>query len=385
MSKNDAERRSCLAYNRDRPQRENMTAHIYIIKDGDKAKIGKSSNLERRLPAYKTHNPNHEVFRTYPCSAEQAHRIELFIKQAFKDKIAGQGKEWFSVSAEEMDRFVRSLLEISSAASDAMPSLHGVNLTLEANELLGKILAAVEKRENSLPLKERFAEMFAKEFRLGIPLHNLPKDLLAREYPRVDLNHSAKPSESDLLKKAVTSVLSHPHSDHCWNFFHLLKLSSGRSVAVCTAEVSMPYMEALRGDAEKEVFNHAKEIGMWVTFHHDWSWWYPGKTSLILWQPKTPVSQMLAGWSKSFKKWVMERREILKFEDYEDSVALLNAIEDVCDDKHFPLEFESYEDLQETYLGPFWHFMSDEQMVDHEYGNDMAKAMKFLVGRWMNN
>lgn len=359
-----------------------MTAHIYIIKDGAKTKIGKSSNLERRLPAYKTHNPNHEVYRTYPCSPEQAHRIELFIKQAFKDKLAGQGKEWFSIPAEEMDRFVRVLLETSSTASDAMPSLHGVKLTVEADELLGKIHVAVEKGANSLPLKEQLAEIFGKAFGLGIPRHRLPEDLLAREYLFVDLRHSAGPLESSLVMEAVTKVPSFPHSDHCWHFFHLLKLSSGHAIAVCTAKISMPYMERLEGDVEREIFNHAKELGLWATFHHDWSWWYPGKTALILWQRKTPVSQLLSQWERSFRKWVMERRGVLKFEDYPDEDALLRTIEDVCDDKHFPLEFESYEELQEKYLGPFWHFLNTAQMADHEWEDDRALAMKFLVEVW---
>lgn len=359
-----------------------MTAHIYIIKDGDKTKIGKSTNLERRLPAYKTHNPNHEVFKTYPCSEEQAHRIELFIKQTFKDKLAGQGKEWFSVPAEEIDHLVCSLLETAPGVSNAMPSLHGVKLTLEADELLGKIHQAVVKGEKSQTLKDRFAELFGKAFGLGIPRHKLPDNLLAREYLFVDLNHSSVPQESELVRKAVTSVPSFPHSDHCWHFFHLLKLSSGHSLAVCTAEVSMPYLEKLRGDAEKQVFNHAKELGLWATFHHDWSWWYPTKTALILYQRKTPVSQVMTRWDKSFRKWVMERREVLRFEDRDDADALLRAIEDVCDDKHFPLEFKSYEELQENYLGPFWHFLSDAQMADHEWEDDRALAMKFLVGRW---
>lgn len=359
-----------------------MTSHIYIIKDGDKTKIGKSTNLERRLPAYKTHNPNHEVFRTYPCPEAQAHSIELFIKQTYKDKIAGQGKEWFSVPAEEIDNLVCSLLVTTPGASDAMPSLHGVKLTAEADELLGKIHQAVVKGDKSQQLKDRFAEMFGKAFGLGTPRHKLPEELLAREYPRVDLNHSASPFESSLVREAVNKVKSHPHSDHCWNFFHLLKLSSGHAIAVCTAEVSMPYMEALKGNAEKEVFNHAKELGLWATFHHDWSWWYPGKTSLILWQPKTPVSQLLSRWDKSFRKWVMERKEVLKFEDYAEPDALLRAIEDVCDDKHFPLEFKNYEELHEKYLGPFWGFMSDAQMDDHEWEDDRALAMRFLFGRW---
>jgi hypothetical protein len=134
---------------------------------------------------------------------------------------------------------------------------------------------------------------------------------------------------------------------------------------------------------ERELFKYAKELGLWATFHHDWSWWYPTKTALILWQPKTSVSQLMTRWDKSFRKWVMERREVLRFEDHRDADALLKAIEDVCDDKHFPLEFKNYEDLQEMYLGPFWHFLSDEQLAEHEWDSDRSLAMKFLVELWM--
>ena len=78
----------------------------------------------------------------------------------------------------------------------------------------------------------------------------------------------------------------------------------------------------------------------------------------------------------------MERKGVLKFDDTEDVEALQRAIEDVCDDKHFPLEFKDYSDLQEKYLGPFHHFLSEEQMKDHDYEDDRALAMKFLVGLW---
>ena len=361
-----------------------MSGHIYIIKDGGKTKIGISTNLERRLPAYKTHNPNHEVFKTYSCAIDEAKRIELFIKQAFKDKLTGQGKEWFSVSAEEVDKYVCSLLETSSTStiSDAMPSLHGVKLTQDAETLLNSIYEAIHSsgKIKSQPLKEQFAELFSKAFKLGIPYHKLPDDLIQREYLYVDLNHAT--NNSNLVHKAVISVPSMPHDDHCFYFFHILKLSSGHSLATCTAKVSMPYMERLTGNAEKEIFNHAKELGLWATFHHDWSWWYPTKTALILYQPKTPVSQILRQWDKSFRKWVMERREVLKYEDYKDRYLLERIIEDVCDDKHFPLDFKDYSDLQEKYLGPYRHFMSDEQMAGNEYEDDNATAMKFLVGLW---
>lgn len=358
-----------------------MTAHIYIIKDGANTKIGISTNLARRLPAYKTHNPNHEVYKTYPCSHDEAKRIELFIKQAFKEKLIGQGKEWFSVPAEDIDKYVFQLLAASSPISDALPSLHGVSMTEEASSLLEKILEAVQKGSvNILPLKEQFAELFAKSFKLGIPKHKLPDDLLAREYLFVDLNYCDK--NSHLVHKAVTSAPSLPHSDHCWYFFHLLKLSSGASIAVCTAEVSMPYMAALGSGEEKEIYNHAKDLGLYATFHHDWSWWYPTETALILYQPKTPISLKLRQWEKSFRKWVIERRLILKHEDHEDALALENTIEDIADDKHFPLIFENYDDLQEIYLGKYWNFLSDEQIQDFEYDGDRERSMRFLVKKW---
>jgi hypothetical protein len=359
-----------------------MTAHIYIIKDGDKTKIGKSTNLERRLPAYKTHNPNHEVYKTYPCTAEQAHSVELFIKQAMRDRLAGQGRERFSVPAVAIDRLVCTLLDASPGVSDTMPALHGVKVSHDADGLLGRILAAVQKGEPSQEMKDRLSEMFGRAFGLGIPRHKLPDDVLAREYLTVDLNHSADPRESEAVRKAVRSNEPFPHSDHCWHFFHLLRLSSGHNLAVCTAVVSMPYMEALGHDGERRVFNHAKELGLWATFHHDWSWWYPSKTALILFQRKTPVSQLMTQWEGSFRKWVMERREVLRFEDHGDSDALLRIIEDVCDDKHFPLSFRDYGDLWERYLGPFWHFLSAAKIEEDGWDDDRVEAMRFLIGKW---
>lgn len=360
-----------------------MSAHIYIIRDGDQTKIGMSTNLERRLPAYKTHNPNYELVKTYPCQESDARRIELVIKQAFKDRLTGHGKEWFSVPAEEIDRFVRSLLEASASVSDAMPSLHGVSLTDEAERLLDEIHKAVIKGENSLPLKERFADVFCKAFGLGVPLHRLPDNVLFREYLSVDLDHSAEPT-SKLVRDAAANGPSFPYSDHCWHFFHLLRLSSGHALAVSTAFVSMPYKEALKGNAEHDLFKYGKELGLWVTFHHDWSWWYPSKTALILWQPKTRIDQMMAKWERSFRKWVIERREVLRFESYEDSIALRRAIDDVCDDKLFPLDFTAYEELREKYLGPFRGIASDEKMADEEWEDDRALAMRFLVEQWRN-
>lgn len=363
-----------------------MTAHIYIIKSGAHTKIGISTNLEKRLPAYKTANADFEVYKTHPCTLEEAKRIELFIKQAFKEKLAGQGQEWFSVPAEEINRYVCNLLDVTATATPEIPrSLREVPLSHEADVLLGKIHQAIYAREPGLQLlKEQFGELFGKAFGLGTPYHKLPQDLLAREYLDVDLNHSASPYESELVMRSVTSSQAFPNSDHCWYYFHQVKLASGPGLAICTAEVSMPYLKALGRNAEKEIFAYAKELGLYATFHHNWSWHSPGQTALILYQPKSSISQKLRQWDTSFRKWVIERQEVLKFEDYADESTLARTIEDVCDDKHFPLEFEDYKDLQQRYLGPFRSFL-DESRIEDGWDDGRGDAMMFLIKLWREN
>lgn len=363
-----------------------MPWHLYIIADGGNTKIGISSNLERRLPAYKTHNPNYgEPYKTYPCSEADARRVESAIKAIFKDKLTGGGKERFAVDAEEINRYVCTLLD-KTTGTDCPPALHGVRVTDEATELLNEIDKAADTRDPKLfSLKQRFAEVFAKAFSLGIPQHRLPEDLLFRETFYVDLNHAAGP-ESSLVREAVTRTPSEPYSDHVWGFYHLLKLSSGDSIAVCTAKVSMPYLARLSPDAEKEVFAYAKELGLHATFHPEWSWHYPNKTGLILYQPKTPFAQKIRQWDQSYRKWVIERQGALRFEDYPDTQALTYAIEDICDDRTLPLDAHNYDELHQRYLGPYFGFCAvgqDAYGDDEEGSSDSRRdAHVFLINKW---
>jgi len=64
---------------------------IYIIKSGDKIKIGKTSNMDKRLMAYKTHNPDIHLVKTYDYDDS----LEQYLHNYYKEyRVTG---EWFDI------------------------------------------------------------------------------------------------------------------------------------------------------------------------------------------------------------------------------------------------------------------------------------------------
>jgi hypothetical protein len=351
-------------------------ATIYIMADGFNTKIGITTDFDKRMASYVTHNPTARLFKSYSGPLEDAKRVELTIKTAFKDKLSSKSKEWFDVSQNTIDRYVSTLL-YTPIEDEMLPTMHGVRVSNDAHELLNKISIAIEKREKFDTLKEQVSEIFALKFNLGIPEHKLPEDVLIKDNIAVDLNHCNPKSE--IAKDGIrTNHPKLPFDDHEYRFFHLNKLSSGHYVAFCSAKVSMPYLEAIekREDKDKVIYS-ANDLGWNVTFHPDWSWWYPNKTALIVYQPKTPIANKLAMFDKSFRKWVVERLEILKNELYPNREDLEKVIEDLAYDNTFPLDVNSFEELCERYLSPF--FSID---VDDEYDEWLKSAYRYLFERW---
>lgn len=294
-----------------------MTGHIYILTDGINTKIGITIDLDKRMSSYRTHNPNFQTFKIYPCDIEEAKRIETVIKQIFKDKLSSSAKEWFAVRPETINRYVSVMLE-KATETDVTPAMHGVRLTNEAFELKAKILNALAKHkghsDGTHAFKDAMAELFASRFGLGIPAHKLPEDIVSRDALGVDIAHCDQ--KAPLAIKGVReNYVQMPNDDHSENFYHLVRLASGHYIAVCTARVSMPYLERIDGKKE-EIIAAAKQVGWYATFHHDWSWYYPDKSGLVIFQKKTPVQKLLSQWDSSFQKWVIERAEILKQENY---------------------------------------------------------------------
>lgn len=355
-----------------------MTFHIYILTDGVNTKIGITIDLAKRMASYNTHNATIQLVKKYPCAQDEAKRIETAIKSIFKDQLTGKGKEWFSVNPDVVDRYVSNLLE-KPLSETLLPSLHGAKLTAVADDLKEEILKHVQAGNKYAQLKQQFAELFATKLSLGIAEHKLPENVIIKDNLSIDIHHCIHPSQSLIVKKAVTNnYICMPCEDHVWRFFNLVKLASGHYIVVCTAKVSMPYIERLEKEgAETEVVEFANALGLYATFHHEWSWHYPNKTGLILYQPKTPFPQTLKHWDKSFRKWIIERQEVLKYESFPDRDILAKTIEDIAHDNSFPLDIQTYPELCQKYFSPFLGFATSD-----EYPHWQKEAHTFLLEKW---
>lgn len=361
------------------------TGHIYILTDGSNTKIGITTSFDTRMASYKTHNATAQLFKQYQCPIDEAKRIESTIKSVFKANITGQGKEWFAVPAETIDRYVATLLE-KPTKTTVTPGMHGVRLTATANELLARLDKQLssqvkEERYKAPATKELMAEHFATAFGLGIPQHKLPDEHLVvfKEWPGVDIQHSASPDDSEKVWKGVRdNRITFPYDDHVWSFYHLLRLDTGHFIALCTSRVSMPYIKAVEAPEKvRDIVDTANEYGWYCTAHHEWSWHSPGNSALFLFQPKTPVQTRINAWEGSFRKWVIERQELLKLERYSVPEDLANRIEDIAGDKTFPLDVQSFEELCECYLGPCRNIRPG--LEDNEW---MEEPFRLLFEKW---
>ena len=266
--------------------------------------------------------------------------------------------------------------------NSVLPSGHGVRLTPTAAELQETILQQIESENINEQMKKgasknAMAEHFANCFSLGIPEHKLPDALIVfKDSESVDKDNCKSPKISLSVKIAVEhNFISFPQDDNVWHFYHLVRLATGHFIAICTARVSMPFLEAIKEkDIIQKIADLANDFGWTCTVHHDWSWYYPEKTGLLLFQPKTPVATILRSWENSFRKWVIERKELLKFEPFEDKRCLEKAIGDTVFDNTFPLDINSYEELCDKYFEPFLSIEENDFFLKDAY--------KFLIGKW---
>ncbi len=360
-----------------------MSGHIYILTDGTSTKIGITTNFDRRMSSYKTHNPNAQLFKSYPCSIDEAKKIETAIKHVFRNALASESKEWFSVGPEEVDWYVSTLL-LKPSNKGAFPSLHGVPLSNKAYDLKRDISTSIKANgdtERSIIERNKaaFSELFAERFSLGLPEHNLPNDaIVVKDGPCIDTRHCAPPERSLAVVDAIrANSINLPHDDHAWRFFNLAKLGSGYFVAICTAVASMPYLKAFKNETRQEIVSLAGEFGWHCTFHNDWSWHYPEETALIVYQPKTPTTELMRLWDGSFRKWVIERRESLKLECFHDTEKLESAIYNIVHDNTFPLSVNSYAGFCDDYLRRFLWVTDDDS---DEFW--LKSAYEFLYGKW---
>lgn len=360
-----------------------MSGHLYILTDGTNTKIGITISLDKRMSSYKTHNPTFYTYKVYECPIEEAKKVEATIKHHFKDKLSGAAKEWFVVSAEEVDRLASALLK-SNQSQSLHPAMHAVGLTGEAYETKEKLVDAFKKTgglndDTTRPLKERMAELLASSFKLGIPDHRLPQDIIGKDPLLVDLNCADKksPEVIDAVKKNYVALTC---GDHYYRFYTLIELNTGHSYAICTGMVSMPYLNTINGK-ENKIIKQANELGLNALFHHEWSWHQPNETGLIIYMSKTPIATTVDRFDKSFRKWVIERSKLLEqtvFDTDKERETYLQTIRDICRDATFPLEVKSAKELYDSYIEPFWWYA-------YEDNHFMQSSYERLFEMWMSS
>lgn len=358
-----------------------MSGHIYILTDGVNTKIGITVSLDKRMSSYNTHNPNFYNYKTYACDIEEAKKIESVIKLYFKDRLTGISKEWFEVNPEEINSIVLAFLQ-KPVEEAITPAMHGIRLPEKGYELKEKILEAVKdkkiKAEEFYGRKESFMEFFASSYKLGIPSHRLPQDIVLKDGLGVDLGSCDK--GSSVAREGIKSgYVKLPYDDHVQEFYHLVKLASGSFVAICTSKVSMPYLKAIEGK-KNEIIEAASQAGLYAFFLHDWSWHYPNETGLILYVQKTPVHTRIGNFENSLRKWVIERSKLLEQEKFEDKETLEKTIYDLSRDDTFPLDVKSCEELYKNYMGPFWGYWWESE--DPHF---MKDAYSFIFDKWKSS
>ncbi len=387
-----------------------MMHTLYIIHDRSKTKVGITSrDLSKRLKEYNTHNAHWELVESFNVDAKTAKHIESTVKHFYKArKSSGGGDEWFDIPPDEIAALIRNLLATNNhAPSSGTPILHEIrpnSAVQDAQSALRTILhvlhgsTSVQEnsqkptkdelatlREKKQSLQNKIREGFSKAFALGLHRDMLDNYRIAGiSICPPNLKHVSNPS-LDAVREAIwrgQGRIEPPYFDHADLFYHLAPLSTGANYAFCSAITFQPYVEI---DSDRwmcmrtEISSYAEDVGWIATEHPEWSWYFPEKTTLFLLQPKTPARETARQFNSSFKRFVIEhakKYQLKKIPRIED--VLQQIIYDDC----FPLDVESFDQLNGAYLYKFRQMrLDDEEPEDKE----LIEVYELLFDEWLKN
>jgi hypothetical protein len=340
-----------------------MHQTIYILRDGNKTKIGQTQDWGKRANAYNTHNPNYLLHKKYECSCEQAQNIEKKIKLIFKDERSGLGQEWFNVEAHVVESIVDGILGINPSSSDKHVA-HRVPINRLAEDLMVELKKEAKKNDlytdKATALKEKLQEHFSKALNLGIPFHKLPTNVIHEEELSIDPIHCDRKNER-YDKTFNDNYIQIHQKDHASNFYEVFTLATGHSICIATAMLTMPYGSKTSEEDQQKHIQAASDLGLTVSFRDEWSWHNPGSTGLILYQMKTPRADYRKLFDSSLRKWVIENSELLKQIQCSSATSMKNAVRDISCDITFPLNIENLESITEYY--PWCDYMDAYEKI----------------------
>lgn len=350
---------------------------IRILKKGKLARL-KITELSEDGPF----NKKITIFAEYTSCSSNASIVEKHILDNLKYSTLPDG--WINISAIKLNLLVLDLLFCSRAGEELNDTITNT-MPDSIAALLAEIKQKIEDRKNGASQKLKAMEVIAAYFKLGIPEHCLPDNIEHATKLAPDLLYAT--DKYATLACINNRGFSVPRADHVFNFYRLVSDLNNVCIAVCISKISMPYTHDIR-EVEAASVEFAENIGWTVTFKHEWSWHYPSKTGLFIYQQKTPSDTTLKLWQTSFKLWVMLNKKLLIAKCIKDSVYLDMCIEDITWDNTFPLNVNSYEELRDNYLIPYLHvgYENDEDKEEDDYEEFFLKnSFKFAFELWHIN
>jgi len=342
---------------------------IYILRSGPHCKIGISDNVQKRLTAYNTHNPSYEVVRVFECERGLSREIESAVRREFADRTAGGGREWFTVESRELEQAVEQRLRAAGALKEGAPLAtppghHAVPLPYTVQDRLAEIanLLSADKHDNAAinRLQQKVLREFSQAFDLGTFEYDLGDDGVRKLGPGVCHEHCS------LTYSAMSSLeeIRFPRQDHIHRFYDVVPTASGHKIAVCRAIVSMPYSKDLASPSLLiESAEYSSKIGWSAVAHPEWSWHWPGRTQLYLFQAKLPRAEFARRWANSFKRWVVENERRLQSVRAANQELFNRAIENIRGDASFPLHVTTFSEFTD-YTSNRFPFTTSESYDD---------------------
>lgn len=226
-------------------------------------------------------------------------------------------------------------------------------------------------------LRRKCAGEFARVFNLG-RLEGDEKTGIVKRWD-VGVDHGAcLPNWGACLRENHGGSIHFPATDHARRFYESFPVTSTatrrKNVEICTAMVSMPYSDAM--SIEKNLEDAAQMagcIGWTCSLHPEWSWYAPGKTTLVLFQRTTGIGRLRATWASSFKRWLIENRSRLL---HSARPARRMVAEDIINCPHVPLDLRDFADCRQRYL------RERAPQLYWRMAEDMAGAFERLMDKW---
>ena len=253
----------------------------------------------------------------------------------------------------------------------------GINVDPSESYLEAKAAyLAYSKKSRPVPItkEQPLLELLGTELELGIPEHKLPNESkIVFKENELGIAHLTKYYSS----RSKESLQQQRYlMDHAKYFYTLLPCSKGKSIAICTGVITMPYNFRKETEQRKENLEMAvdfcKRNVLSLELADEWNYYPNEETTMFVLRSETPIEEQVEDWNASFRKWLLLNRKSLEKTVCKswDSATLL---EDLATDRAMPVKIQNLADFFDQYLAH--HDMAKAFIINEE----TTDRLKFVI------